>query len=496
MRNDQFTPGAERALDAALRIAGNAQTDSATTRHLALGLLAEEDGPALAMAERCGLQVADWLQNQSISFGELKAAGWNVAAERAIRHARLLAREHFADCTVNCDLLLVAVSRYDPELMTEWKRFGFSAAELERIVIAPLVELVPLAEQHVNPEISDPAAMRVLDANADRAREALRVLEDYCRFVLNDAVLSAAHKQLRHDLAAALPPQARLTAAGDTVNDVGTTISTLREYDRDSPGSVATANSKRLQESLRSLEEYGKLIDPNMARACEHLRYRAYTLEQALQFGHNARQRLANARLYLLAAARPDLKELIFDSAAGGVDMFQLREKQLTDRDLITLARQVRQWTRDAKVLFIVNDRPDIARLCEADGVHLGQDDLPVAHTRRIVGPDAIIGVSTHNLEQLRRAVLDGASYVGVGPTFPSRTKEFIEFAGLDYIRAAVRETELPAFALGGITTENIDQVLAAGAQRIALSATIADSGNTRRTTDRLRETINKNKDN
>src|SRR5439155_15936065 len=98
-------------------------------------------------------------------------------------------------------------------------------------------------------------------------------------------------------------------------------------------------------------------------------------------------------------------------------------------------ARQVRRWTQQAGVLFIMNDRPDIARLVEADGVHLGQDELPVKEACRILGPDALIGVSTHNLVQLRQAILDGASYVGVGPTFPSETKQFEAYAGLQFVR-------------------------------------------------------------
>src|SRR5207248_6725982 len=101
------------------------------------------------------------------------------------------------------------------------------------------------------------------------------------------------------------------------------------------------------------------------------------------------------------------------------------RQKELSDRELLERAREIRRWTREAGALFIVNDRPDIARLVEADGVHLGQDDLPVKEARRILGPDALIGVSTHDIEQLRQAVLDGASYIGVGPTFPSDTKDF-----------------------------------------------------------------------
>src|SRR5262249_1851331 len=127
-----------------------------------------------------------------------------------------------------------------------------------------------------------------------------------------------------------------------------------------------------------------------------------------------------------------------------------------------------------AGVLFIVNDRPDIARLAEADGVHLGQDDLPVKEARRLLGPEALIGVSTHSLEQIRQAVLDGASYIGVGPTFASQTKTFDDFPGLDFVRAAVSETSLPAFAIGGVNLETAAAAAAAGATRVAVSQAIA----------------------
>src|SRR5206468_11654961 len=124
----------------------------------------------------------------------------------------------------------------------------------------------------------------------------------------------------------------------------------------------------------------------------------------------------------------------IQEAAAGGASMFQLREKQMDDRALLERARKVRRWTRQAGALFIMNDRPDIARLVEADGVHLGQDDMPVKEARRIVGPDLLIGISTHNLDQVWQAILDGANYIGIGPTFPSATKEFPEFPGLDLV--------------------------------------------------------------
>src|SRR5439155_23319109 len=111
---------------------------------------------------------------------------------------------------------------------------------------------------------------------------------------------------------------------------------------------------------------------------------------------------------------------------------------------------------RKANVLFIMNDRPDLARLAEADGVHLGQEELPVKDARRIVGPDALIGVSTHTLGQLRQAVLDGASYIGVGTVFVSATKHFTVHSGLEFIRLATAEISLPAFIIGGVNLETI----------------------------------------
>jgi thiamine-phosphate pyrophosphorylase len=170
----------------------------------------------------------------------------------------------------------------------------------------------------------------------------------------------------------------------------------------------------------------------------------------------------------------------IQEAAAGGARMFQLREKQLGDRALLERAQRVREWTRKAGALFILNDRPDIARLAEADGVHLGQDDLSVKDARRIVGPDALIGVSTHNLEQLRQAILDGASYVGVGPTFPSGTKAFSEYAGRDFVRQAKAETSLPAFVIGGINADTIGQAVAAGARYAAVSQAVCQADDPR----------------
>jgi thiamine-phosphate pyrophosphorylase len=234
---------------------------------------------------------------------------------------------------------------------------------------------------------------------------------------------------------------------------------------------------KRLQEALRSLEEYGKVLHGGFAKLVEQFRYRTYTLEQALHRSGALVPRLAAARLYMLltgAQCTASLDWTIAEAAAGGVAVFQLREKDLSDAALLERARRVRQWTRTAGALFIVNDRPDIAAAVAADGVHLGQDDLPVAVARRILGPDKLIGVSTHTPEQVQQAVQDGASYLGAGPVFPSQTKPFDTYPGIAFAAAATRTTSLPVFALGGISPSNLHELTAAGVLRIAVSAALA----------------------
>jgi thiamine-phosphate pyrophosphorylase len=323
--------------------------------------------------------------------------------------------------------------------------------------------------------------LRILDAAANRAREGLRVVEDYVRFVLDDRHLTEQCKRLRHDLAAALarvPMQHRLNAR-ETQADVGTAVTTSSEQRRQDLAGVLAANFLRLEEALRSLEEFGKLLDAGMAAALEQLRYRSYTLHRAVEITRSSLERLANASLYVLVDARDsveDFERLIKTLVEAGVDVLQLREKRLDDRRLLERARLLRQWARGTDTLFIMNDRPDLAALAGADGVHVGQEELAVKDARTIVGPDALVGVSTHSIEQARQAVLDGANYIGVGPTFPSSTKQFQQFPGVELLRAVAAEIRLPAFAIGGVNLENLPEVHEAGFGRVAVSGAIVSA--------------------
>ena len=320
--------------------------------------------------------------------------------------------------------------------------------------------------------------LRTFDAAANRAREGLRVVEDGLRFALDDRHLTEICKQIRHDLAAAMRgvPWPDRLAARETQSDVGTNIATSQERQRADGADVMTANLLRVQEALRSLEEYGKTFDPEMAARLEQLRYRVYTLHRAIDITQRNTERLAHAQLYVLLDGRATLAEfqvLAQSLISAGVDLIQLRDKRLPDRALLDRARWLREWTHGTESLFIMNDRPDLAELSQADGVHIGQDELTVKDARTIVGPRSLIGVSTHSIEQARQAVLDGADCIGCGPTFPSNTKQFEHFPGVEFLKVVAAEIRLPAFAIGGVNLENIGLVKAAGIRRVAESGVV-----------------------
>ena len=326
-------------------------------------------------------------------------------------------------------------------------------------------------------------AARVVDANANRAREALRVVEEYARFVLDDRIVTDQVKALRHALAAALGCVSAewLVANRDTPGDVGTTLTAPAERRRDTVDDVLHANLKRLQESLRSIEEYGKVLDPALGASAKRLRYEVYDVERRLTARCASAARWQDRRLQVLvtaSACRLGLEPTVRGAVDGGADVVQLREKTLTDRDLLERAMAVRAWTRDGGALLVINDRPDVALACGADAVHLGQDDLPVPAARRVVGASVAVGVSTHDVDQLQQALADGADYLGVGPVFASATKSFdpSELAGLDYVRQVADRTSLPWFAIGGIGPDTIDRVIEAGARRVAVAAAVIAS--------------------
>lgn len=322
------------------------------------------------------------------------------------------------------------------------------------------------------------AAFRAIDAAENRAREGLRVLEDAARFALNDRHLTDQFKAIRHRLCGttAIIPSDHRIQARDTGSDVGTVLSTPSEFSRCKVEDIVAANTSRAEESLRSLEEWLKLFSGDVAAQVKQLRYLLYTLSRCLRFSLASQSRFEGAGVYVLIDGCESLsrfQRLCESLVEAGAGVLQLRDKRLPDRDLIERARAMCEIARGSKTLCVVNDRPDLAALSGAAGVHVGQDELCVADARRVLGPGRIVGVSTHSIEQAKQAVLDGADYIGVGPTFPSATKQFDAFPGLPLLRAVAAEISLPAFAIGGITEENLGAVLECGIGRVAVSRAV-----------------------
>ena len=324
----------------------------------------------------------------------------------------------------------------------------------------------------------DRAALRILDANLNRAREALRVIEEYARFVRDDSAAAAQLKRTRHDLSRITEVLGadRLLAARDIINDVGREVKTVRELERGSVEAVVQASFARLTEATRVLGEYGKLISAEAARLAEQLRYRIYELQQCVVSRSRLRARFRQARMYVLltemhcARGWYETAELVL---GGGADVLQLREKHLSDRVLLERARRLRELATKHDALLIVNDRPDIALLCAADGVHIGQDDMSVAEVRRVAGAELLVGKSTHSPEQFARAMDEEPDYLAVGPLFVSPTKPNLDLAGIDLLKQIVGSTELPLVGIGGIVPGNAAEILRAGAGCLCVCSAI-----------------------
>lgn len=518
MSDTGLTPGAMRALDGAGSIAWSQGAVSAEPLHL-LWALSLDETRASELLRQCGI---DTQVLRSHFSGTVDPATiplepppvpmpLSQPLSEVVGKARELAMQLGADHGAGTEHLLSALAIMDATIAEFFDRFGLNAPGLhDRLDLMVGFPATPIAPEFdlrwTEPTVSDLTdTLRTLDAAANRAREGLRVVEDFVRFSLDDAHLSRLLKELRHELTERLADLDRLglVAARDTLGDVGTRIKTPREQARVLPTDVVSANCRRVEEALRTLEEFSKLLlghaasgssgeestnspqprprlaDPNLPMRLEQLRYRLYTIEKGVLTTLASRERLTGCDLYLLVTeslchhgSGPAIRQAL----AAGVRLVQLREKELADRRLLEAARRIRAWTREADAIFIMNDRPDLAVLADADGVHVGQEELSVREARRIVGPHRLVGVSTHTIEQARQAVLDGADYLGVGPCFATNTKSFEQLAGLDFVRQVAAEITLPWFAIGGISSANLAAVRAAGASRVAVSSAVCSS--------------------
>jgi len=321
--------------------------------------------------------------------------------------------------------------------------------------------------------------LRIIDANANRAREAFRVMEDSARFLLDDRNLCTVLKQLRHDLATVLRRIDGLEAHRDTPTDVGTAITTDTEMRRQGVTDVVAAAGRRLGEALRAIEEYGKLLPggSGIASQIEQIRYRAYETEKQLtqQMGSG---RAPTWRLCVLLskALCPSgrWREVARAAVAAGCDCIQLREKSLDDHQLLDRAKYLTALCHDHGASLIVNDRPDIALLAAADGVHLGQDDLACTDARKLAGTRLLVGVSTSRVSQVETAVRQGADYCGIGPMFHTTTKKKDVIVGLDYAaRFLAAFPTMPHLAVGGINSTNLACLTTVGVRGVAVSRAV-----------------------
>jgi thiamine-phosphate pyrophosphorylase len=320
--------------------------------------------------------------------------------------------------------------------------------------------------------------LRILDVNLNRARESLRVIEDYARFILDDRDAAAAAKLMRHELREIVDSLGRdaLLESRDVGGDIGREVKTEWERSRRDASDVLAAAFARLSEAARTIGEYAKLNSPPAARFAEGLRYAGYELQQRIVTRGELRRRFREMRLYTIVTEslckRPWL-ETAEAAMRGGAWCVQLREKALPDAELLRRALALRKLTRQRGILFFVNDRPDIARLAQADGVHVGQEDLSVAEVRRIAGGAMLVGKSTHTSDQIDAAIAETPDYVAVGPMFETTTKPQEHIAGLEALRIAAGRTELPLVAIGGITASRAAACIQAGAACVCACSAI-----------------------
>jgi len=323
---------------------------------------------------------------------------------------------------------------------------------------------------------------RMLDANINRAAEGLRVLEDTARFCFNENELTKQLKLIRHQVRKTSDCSLFLESR-DSNGDIGPEVSAgLGLEGKQNISGLVKANFKRVQEALRSIEEsYRVLSMPDLAKAYENIRYSLYSLEkdfrQLVQL--NMRLEAFESGIYGITAekhsrGRSNL-EVVRQMLEAGIKIIQYRDKDKSMLEKYHQCMSIRDLTSSKGAIFIVNDHIDLAINTGADGVHLGQDDIPVSAARRILGYNRIIGVSTHSPRQAQQAVSDGADYIGVGPIYKTYTKKDVcDPVGISYLDYVVGNHNVPFVAIGGIKLNNLPEVIQHGATCVALVTELA----------------------
>ncbi|MFA4858206.1 MAG: thiamine phosphate synthase [Candidatus Margulisiibacteriota bacterium] len=319
---------------------------------------------------------------------------------------------------------------------------------------------------------------RIFDANINRALEGLRVVEEITRFILEDKKLSTRIKGFRAQVKAVcqtIPRQELLIKIRDSQKDVGWKVYPKSEARRADILSIFKANIKRATEALRVLEEFSKLVDPGIGRAFKDLRFMVYDLEKEVYLAMVDYLKLEklNFNLYVIidprAIGRKNILPFTKKILSAGVKFIQYRDKQAARPVYLKNAQRIHGLARRFGATFIVNDYVEIARQIDADGVHLGQEDMAPRRARQILGPEKIIGISTHSFKQALRANKSQVDYFACGPIFKTLTKPWRRAVGIDLLRRVVNIAHKPVIAIGGITKENIKLVKRTGVKQVAV---------------------------
>ena len=324
--------------------------------------------------------------------------------------------------------------------------------------------------------------LRIIDANLNRAGEGLRVLEDVARLLLNDTALTQQLKSMRHEIVEGdLAFHQQLLQARNSEGDVGINLEAPEaEKQRELPVTVV-ANSRRVQESLRTLEELAKIPGSKLdSGKFKQARFNVYTIEQNLLSKLLRQDKIRHLPgLYVIIDPQA-LKgrspiEVANQAIRGGSRTIQLRDKILSKKELLPIAQQLKNLCTEHEVLFIVNDHLDLVLATDADGLHLGQDDLPIKVARKLLPIGKILGCSTRTVAQSTTAQADGADYIAVGSIYPTLSKEDATVVGLERLHQIRQAVPLPLVAIGGINKDNVNEVTAAGADSVAvISAVLA----------------------